>query len=164
VTPTSAETTVDSESGELLEKILVGLEPDHWSGGSAERLWAKPRSDGLFEIRNTPWHAYDINWGDVVRCEGLSEAGLPIVVEIIEVSGHQTLRLFFSAQTTPEERGRVLTRLNSLGATYENADDTLYSLDLEPNVTSEPILDLLAVEAEGGVLSWETGWTFKAES
>jgi hypothetical protein len=159
----SAETTVDPESGELLEKILVGLAAEHWSGNSAERIWAKPLGGDVYEVRNTPWYAYDLNWGDEVRCEGLSEAGLPIVVEIVKPGGHQTLRLFFEGAPS-EERERVLRRINELGATYENADDVLYSIDLEPDVAPAPILDLLALEAEQGTLSWETGWTFKADS
>ncbi len=163
MTPRSAESTVDPESCELLEKILVGLEPDHWSGNGAERLWAKPVAEDLYEIRNTPWYANDLNWGDVVRCEGVSEAGLPIVVEVVGAEGHQTLRLFFTAQASPEERERILERLNELGPTCENADGRLYALDLDPSVAVEPVLDFLAVEAERGTLDWETGWTFKAE-
>jgi hypothetical protein len=142
--------------------VLVWLEQDHWSGSGAERLWAKPLGDDLYEIRNTPWYAYDLNWGDTVRCEGLSEAELPIVVEIVEPGGHQTLRLFF--EDIPEvERESVLDQLNRLGATYENADRALYSLDLEPGIAIEPILDLLARQAEQTGLSWETGWTSKAD-
>jgi Domain of unknown function (DUF4265) len=163
VTLRSAQTTVDPESGELLEKILISLGPDHWSGNGAERLWAKPLADDLYEIRNTPWYAYDINWGDTVRCEGLSEAGLPVIVEIVRDGGHHTLRLFFDRGVGIETRERVLEDLAALRALYENADDALYSIDLEPSVAVEPILDLLAREAERGTLAWETGWTFKAE-
>jgi hypothetical protein len=34
----STETAVDPETGEVPEEVLVGLEPEHWSGNSAERL------------------------------------------------------------------------------------------------------------------------------
>lgn len=159
----SAETTVDPKSGELLEKVLVWLGPDHWSGNAAERLWAKPLGDDLYEVRNTPWYAYDINWGDTVRCEGLSEAGLPVVVEIVNSGGHYTLRFFFDEQASVETRERLLQDLGSFRALYENADDTLYSIDLEPGVEVERILDFLAREAEQGTLSWETGWTVKTD-
>jgi hypothetical protein len=91
------------------------------------------------------------------------EAGLPIVVEVVEPGGHQTLRLFFE-DIPADERERVLEELNKLGATYENADQTLYSVDLGPDVAVGPVLDLLAREAEQAGLSWETGWTFRAEA
>jgi hypothetical protein len=159
----SSETTTDPESGEALEKIVIELEPDHWSGSGGERVWANPVDDDLYELRNTPWYAYDINWGDVVRCEGISEAGHPIVREIVEVRGQQTLRISFPNGTSVADRQRVLDQLNALGATYENSAARLYSVDLEPTVAVEPILDFLALEEEREILDWETGWTFKAE-
>ena len=152
------------ESDEGLEKVVVELGPDHWSGKRSERMWAKPCGDGRYEIRNTPWYAYDLNWGDIVRCEGVSEAGLPVVVEIVRPSGHQTVRLIFEPETHGSDRERVLSRLNELNAWYENADGRMYSVDIEPEASAEAVLDLLAREAEQRTLSWETGWTFKGES
>ena len=45
--------------------------------GFAQRARRPSRSN---EIRNTPWHAYDANWGDVVLCAGLN--GLVVRVEL----------------------------------------------------------------------------------
>jgi hypothetical protein len=163
LTVRSSEQSVDPESGEALEKVVAYLEPDHWSGSGAERFWAKPLGEDLYELRNTPWYAYDINWGDVVRCDGMSDAGHPIVREIVEVGGHQTLRVFFAQGASEADRERVLAQLNALGATYENSGNKLYSVDLEPEVAVEPVLDFLALEEEHEILDWETGWTFKAE-
>jgi Domain of unknown function (DUF4265) len=84
-------------------------------------------------------------------------------VEVTESGGHQTVRLFFAAETSAEDRKALLGRLNDLGATYENADGRLFSVDVDPAAPVEAILDLLSVEEESGRLSWETGWTFKAE-
>jgi hypothetical protein len=81
----------------------------------------------------------------------------------VEVRGHQTLRIFFPKGTSVADRQRVLDQLNALGATYENSADRLYSVDLEPTVAVDPILDFLALEEERETLDWETGWTFKAE-
>ena len=65
----SAEIGADPETGEELEKILIELPLDHWSGNGGERVWAKRLGNERYEIRNTPWYAYDTNWGDVVVCE-----------------------------------------------------------------------------------------------
>jgi len=154
----SAETSIDPESGERLEKILIELPSDHWSGKGGERVWAKPLGDGRYEIRNTPWYAYDISWGDVVRCEGMSPADLPIVAEVVRSHGHLTARIFFE-EIEGAKRERILDEINKRGATYENADDTMYALDLEPNVNSQSLLDYLAVEEEAGHLVWESGWS-----
>jgi hypothetical protein len=68
----SVEVGNDPETGEELEKILIELPSDHWSELGGGRVWAKPLGDDQYEIRNTPWYAYDINWGDIVVCEGMS--------------------------------------------------------------------------------------------
>jgi len=153
----SAETYLEPESGEELAKILIELPTDHWSGNGGERVWAKRLEDSLYEGRKTPWSPYEVNWGDVVRCEGMSPADLPIVVEVVREGGHRTLRVFFE-EIAPETRGSILAEINRLGATYENGDETLYSLDLEPDRPLEPLLDFLAVEEGAGRLAWETGW------
>jgi hypothetical protein len=154
----SAETTIDPESGESLEKILVELPSHHWSGHDGERVWAKPLEDGIYEIRNTPWYAYDLNWGDVVRCDGMSSADLPTVAQVIRPGGHRTLRLFFE-DVGEADREQILREINRLGATYENGDDVLYGLDAEPGRSLEALLDYLAIQEEAGLLTWETGWS-----
>jgi hypothetical protein len=154
----SAETSVDPKSGERLEKILIELPSDHWSGKGGERVWAKPLGDGLYEVRNYPWYAYDISWGDVVRCEGMSPADLPIVAEVVQSQGHLTVRIYFE-EIGGTDRERILDEIVRRGATYENADDMMYALDLEPNVDPQRLLDYLAVEEEAGHLAWESGWS-----
>ena len=113
----------------------------------------------LYEVRNTPWYARDLNWGDVVRCEGFSPAGVPIVRERTRAGGHRTLRIFFSDASGEPQRQSLLDDVARFGATYECGHERFYSLDLEPDVDGEPILDLLSVAEEDGLLAWETGWT-----
>ena len=107
---TSAETTTDPETGERLEKILIELPPGHWSGEGGERMWAKPLEDNVYEIRNTPWYADNLNWGDVVRCDGVSSADLPIVAAVVRPGGHRTLRVFF--EDVGEARAMALQAVN----------------------------------------------------
>lgn len=154
----SAETLVDPETGELLEKILIELPADHWSGQGGERVWAKPLGEWSYEIRSSPWYAYDVSWGDVVRCEVMSPADLPIVAEVIRSGGHLTLRVFL-LDATDSDREKILEEIYAKGATYENADGTMYALDLEPGVNLQELLDYLAVKEETGFLSRETGWS-----
>ena len=157
--PRSAETFVDPKTGELLEKILIELPQDHWSGHTGERVWAKPLDQDIYEIRSVPWYAYDVSWGDVVRCEGMSPADLPVVADVVQSGGHLTVRLYFEDAVEPTERGRILEEVNRRGATYENANDSMYGLDIEPHVSPEALLDYLAVEEEAGRLTWESGWS-----
>ena len=156
----SAEVSTDPETGEELEKILLELPVDHWSGNTAERVWAKPLGNREYEVRNTPWYAQDVNWGDVVRCEGLSLADLPIVREVVRPGGHRTLRAYFLT-TQDSERDAILDELMQLGAMHENADGKMYSLDLEPDVDLDQVVRYLKEKEAAGVLGWETGWSTK---
>jgi hypothetical protein len=97
-----------------------------------------------------------MNWGDVVVCEGRSPADLPIVAKLVRSSGHRTLRIWFEENIPRAERDAVLNEINELGASYENADDQLYALDLEAEVDAPPLLDRLAVLEQQGTLNWET--------
>lgn len=62
----------DEEQKEDFVKIVVDLpEPDMGTGG--EGLWTVQVGPDLYEVRNSPWHARNINWGDVVRAVPTNE-------------------------------------------------------------------------------------------
>lgn len=68
-------------SDEDLIKVRVPLGPP-FEPDTPESLWAAPLgAPGCCEIRNTPWHAYALNWGDEVRIETPSPDELPEVRE-----------------------------------------------------------------------------------
>ena len=84
---------VDDEQS--LTKIHIQL-PNHWAI-DGESLWALPLGDDLYEIRNTPFHAYAINWGDIVRAPVDSDQ-IPQVQEVVKRSGHETFRVLFNSE------------------------------------------------------------------
>ncbi len=49
-----------------LVKIVVDI-PEGDLGVFGEGLWAKPLSDDLYEVQNSPWHSRNINFLDVVK-------------------------------------------------------------------------------------------------
>jgi hypothetical protein len=153
----SAETTPDPEGGADLEKVLVELSPDHWSGNTAERVWAKPLGSGEYEVRNSPWYAKGISFRDVVFCSGLSEADLPIVREVVRRSGHLTYRVFFPETTPAADRRAALDAINAVGGSWEQGLGQLYSIDVAPDLDAVRVVDLLAVLEDQGTLSWESG-------
>jgi Domain of unknown function (DUF4265) len=79
----------------------------------AETLWALPIGHDLYELRNSPWYAYDLNWGDVVQCIG-AEDDLPLVITVSRRSGHQTLRVIFQSAASEADRDSTLARLNQM--------------------------------------------------
>lgn len=78
---------------ESLTKVHIDL-PNHWATGG-ESLWALPLGGDLYEIRNTPFHAYGLNWGNIVRAHSDNPKLKPEVREVVAESGNKTLRVFF---------------------------------------------------------------------
>src|SRR5438477_12605988 len=65
--PTTAMTSDEHRDGpERLVKVVIDTN-GHWSGIASESLWAAPTDDGYYQLRNSPFYAYGLSWGDVVE-------------------------------------------------------------------------------------------------
>jgi hypothetical protein len=137
-----------------LVKVIVDL-PNHWRT-SGESMWARPLGDDLYELHNSPFSAYDLNYLDVVVAVSAEPHLKPQICRIERRSGHRTLRLIFKATTERPERDKILSKINDLGATYENADSTLYSLDISQLENYQPLCDQLWSWEQAGALEYET--------
>ncbi|MBZ5598962.1 MAG: DUF4265 domain-containing protein [Acidobacteriia bacterium] len=120
------------ETDELV-KVLFQVNDDTFEAMGTERVWAKPLGDDLYEIRNTPWHTCDINWGDIVKAVSENENEWPTIVDIVRRSGHRTIHIFFFKETTEVQKGEILGGLKSRKASYENANGRMYAVDIEPD-------------------------------
>ena len=78
---------------ENLTKVHVDLPNNPAMGG--ESMWAVDLGNDLYELRNVPFHAYDLNFGDVVRATADSPELKPEIRGVERRSGHRTLRVFF---------------------------------------------------------------------
>jgi hypothetical protein len=136
---------------ELVRVVIELPEPD--MGVSGERVWAAPLGADLYEIRNSPWHSRQVNWGDVVKARARSDDQWPIFVEVVRRSGHRTMHVYI-LEEGQERRHEFLTKLNELGATYENANDKMYALDFEPDVNVQPVLAYLEPLKSKGLLDY----------
>jgi hypothetical protein len=119
-----------SKSRKALTKIFVDL-PHHWATGG-ESMWALPLGADLFELRNTPFYAYDLNFLDVVKAVPASPEEKPSVLAIARRGGHQTLRVFFKEGIEEPERVQVLDDLRRFGVSYEGCSPRYFSLDVAP--------------------------------
>ena len=120
-----------SEKNEDLVKVILDVSDDTF-GISGERVWASHLGNDFYEIRNTPWHTRDVNWGDVVRAVAANEKEWPKFVEVVRRSGHLTLHIHFRDDADEAFRTAVLNRLKDWRASYENADSKLYAIDVQP--------------------------------
>jgi hypothetical protein len=138
------------ELKEELVKVVVDLpEPD--MGVSGEGIWAAPIGDDVYEIRNSPWHARNINWGDWVKAVAPNEDQWPRFVSIVKRSGHRTIHVYF-LQDDQERKKEILEGINKLGTFYEEAFGKLYAFDCAPEVALDPILNYLTPLKESEVL------------
>jgi hypothetical protein len=122
---------MDDTTPEGLVKIHITINND-MLGTSGESVWAKPLGNDLYEIRNTPWHTFDVNWGDVVKAVAEDEQKKPEFIEVVRQSGHRSLHILFFEGCAAEEKRTILGQLRTWKANYENADGMLYAVDVPP--------------------------------
>lgn len=142
-----------AESEEKLTKVWVDL-PNHWACGG-ESMWASPLGDNLYELRNVPFYAYDLNYGDVVRTVAESPEHKTEIQKVVRRSGHETLRIVFMDGSTVTQRTGILDRLTEIGCSWEGANESFYALDLSPETDIDAVRDYLETFSED-VVGYET--------
>lgn len=139
---------------EGLEKIHIDL-PNHWAV-SGESMWATPLGNDLFRIENIPFHAYGLNYHDIVRATPDSEEFIPEIRELVEKSGHRTFHVNFEKQIKKNQQEQILSSLKILTISYERANSSYFSLDMKPEGNYQAIIDKLEELSNEGVLIFET--------
>ena len=137
-----------------LTKVYVDL-PNHWATGG-ESLWARPLGGDRYELRNVPFHAYDLNFRDIVQAVPHASGEKPRVRRVIIRSGHQTLRVFFDKSLPEEKRLELVRSLKPLHVSFERATRSVFALDLEPGVDMVLVRTELDQWAESGWAEYET--------
>ena len=112
-----------------LVKIFVELTDEPFG---SESFWAKPLGGDRYELRNSPWHAYDLHFHDVVKAVPDMPDEKPRIVAVVQANGHKTLRVLFQTDVSEDERLKMLRSLHQWHAFYENANNALYAVDVEP--------------------------------
>jgi len=145
-----------SEEGdsEELVKVLVDL-PNHWATGG-ESLWAKSLGNNAFELRNTPFYAYGLNWGDIVEAIEEDRDSKPLVRRVIRESGNRTLRLFFAETVDRDTQVQYLDQMTELGLSYERATASLVAIDIHPGSDYGAVCDHLWHLEQKEILQYET--------
>src|SRR5260370_42030375 len=93
-----------------LVKVFVDL-PNHWDT-NGESMWARSLGDDLYELHNSPFSAYDLNYLDVVVALSAEPGLKPQICRMERRSGHKTLRLIFKAETARAVRDQILAKIN----------------------------------------------------
>lgn len=139
---------------EGLVKVFVDLTDEPFGG---ESFWARPLGNDEYELRNSPWYAFDLHFYDVVKALPDKQGEKPRIRGVIRRSGHKTLRVIFPAEVSNEKRVEMLTFLRRWEGFYENADGILYAVDVEPDGDYQAVCDQLSAWEQQGLLWYETG-------
>ncbi len=139
---------------EALSKLHVHL-PNHWAV-SGESMWAYPLGCNTYELRNVPFHAFGLNYLDVVEAVAARPELKPSILRVVRPSGHRTLRVIFPASTPEHDRVPLLESLQDLGASLEGATKSLFAIDIEPDGNYSSVCDRLKAWEDDGLLAYET--------
>ena len=142
------------EDSELV-RVIVGFE-FHWAEIDAETFWAKPLGDDRYELRNVPFFAYGLNFGDVVVATKDEDEEFPLIDHVERSGGHSTFRIQPNEEADPLALTEALESLAALGVGVERANAGLVAIDCPPEVDDDVIFDRLEDLAADGLLEFET--------
>lgn len=146
----------ESEAPGGYVRLLVSLERDPGAEGLDEEwLWAEPLGTGRFRLESTPFFAYGLSHGDVVRAG--DERDMPRLAAIERKSGHRTLRIALDDGRDLEDPAiqKFLDQLLAAGCTYEAMPPKIVALDVPPEVDVAGVIGRLQTQFHDGVLVWE---------
>ena len=131
--------------------VLVPLPPE--APVPSESLQATPVDTDSYKIIASPFVAYDIHKGDIVRTTPGPHG--PVYEGLVRAGGHGTARVLFAEQADFMARARALMALKVLGLTAEDPKGRYYTLDVPTGVSIDAVAEALDDLQERGVLEFE---------
>ncbi len=135
-----------------MEKVKILFEHDNAPEGGfgIESIWADPHGK-FFKIDNILFYTRGFSLGDIVKVE--NRDGEFFVTELVERSGHSTLRIYFNNQ---DDVYKTRVYLKKLGCVSELSDlPLLISLDIPPKVNYNKIKNYLEKGVAKSKLDYE---------
>jgi Domain of unknown function (DUF4265) len=154
VTRYAARMTTPNDVSDLT-RVIVGFNY-HWADIDAETFWAKPLGGDRYELRNVPFYAYGLNFGDVVVATKEADDEFPVIERVDQSGGHRTFRVQPLETAEPERLAAVIESIAAMGVTVERATAALLALDCPPGVDGDAVFDRLDEFADEGVIEFET--------
>jgi hypothetical protein len=138
-------------SGSGLAKITFELPQSDWHDHARESVWAQPAGVDLYEVRNVPFYAGGIGYGDIVH----TRAGqpFPVVDGVVEPSGHSTYRVISNGEVF----ARRWPTLSVQGCTYERATADLVAVDVPADADIDAVYRALEEGERAGDWDFEEG-------
>jgi hypothetical protein len=130
-------------------RVRVRLEQDDgWPPAESEGLWAQERSRGTYLLANTPFFAFGLSHGDLVR-GATDEDGVIWFIRRVQRGGSLTVRIITTNPADPLED--VVAEFEPHGVSGESMErPRLLALDLPPGSDLASTKALLAAGVESG--------------
>jgi len=84
---------------------------------------------------------------------------MPTIVEVVERSGHKTLRIIIAETASDDEKRQFLGSLEGIAVNYEQANERFIALDVRLEADYLAVCDWLWRLQQHGWLEYETGAT-----
>ena len=130
-------------------RVRVRLEQDDgWPPAESEGLWAQERPGGTYLLANTPFFAFGLSQGDLVR-GAPDEGGVIWFIQRVQRGGSLTVRIITTDPADPLEH--VVAELKPHGVSGESMErPRLLALDLPPGSDLASAKALLAAGVVSG--------------
>ena len=140
-----------------LQKIYIPLEGNSWHGFAGEWLWVKKLKSNKYSVENSPFHAFEVSYKDVVSTKSID--GVLTFDKVVLRGGHSTYRMLFDKTSIHEDFVQIWGQFDQLGCTYEGTGTTplLYAIDVPPNVDIHLFYKLLDSGEKMGFYHFEEG-------
>lgn len=142
----------DGTSG--LAKVTFHLEPGAWHGSATETVWAEPVAPGQYRLRNVPFYAFDVSYGDVVGTG--DDTGRLVFGSVLRRGGHSTYRLLLK-ESLRDQFEAFWKPLADCGCTYEEGHRPLLAVDVPAEADIFEVYRRLEAGELAGVWSFEEG-------
>ncbi|MEP6467393.1 MAG: DUF4265 domain-containing protein [Parafilimonas sp.] len=138
-------------STEGLIKIRIPLLKTDWHSYASETLWTFPLGDSQYELRNSPFFANELSYGDVVYAEIEDEGDFPLFKFVVTRSGHSTYRIVLEEKSTLKDFEKYIKPLNEIGCSTEGFKEQQFTVDVPDTTNIFEAFKLLQVGEDEGI-------------
>jgi len=136
------------------KSVMVRFPPKDPNAGFTERMHCIPLGNGIYQVENSPFHAFNISFGD--KIDVIGESNDLTFKSVVSRGGHSTYRVRLPIGQNHDYFLEHWTELEALGCSYEGSSldqRYLYAIDIPPAVDVAHVYRLLEDGESSG--NWE---------
>jgi hypothetical protein len=136
-------------------KVTIPLPEDNLAGAASESVWAEPKGDGTYRVKNVPFYAKGISFDDLVKAEPKDDRLM--FKGVVRHSGHSTYRIFANEGRTAPEVEALFEMLKKMHCDIEPATDKLVGVDVLPEADIYKVYATLEEAERAGKIDFQEG-------